>query len=41
MLSERAMCESCRGVAKQFIEKYPKVKVNIVSGKTFDGRRGR
>lgn len=41
MLSEKAMCESCKGVAKQFINKYPKVKVNVASGKTFDGWKGR
>lgn len=41
MLSEKAMCESCREVAKQFIKKYPEVKINIVSGKTFDGWKGR
>lgn len=36
MLSEKAMCESCRGVAEQFIKKYPKIKVNVISGKTLD-----
>ncbi|WP_231266811.1 minor capsid protein [Clostridium botulinum] len=33
ILSELDMCESCRGVLKQFKNKYPNVKVNIVSGK--------
>lgn len=33
ILSELDMCESCRGVLKQFKEKYPYVTVNIVSGK--------
>lgn len=37
MLSEKAMCERCKGIANQFINKYPKVKVNVASGKTFDG----
>lgn len=41
MLSEKSMCESCKSVTKQFIEKYPNVKVNIVSGRTFDGWKGR
>lgn len=36
MLSEKSMCESCRGVAEQFIKKYPKIKVNVVSGKTLN-----
>ncbi|AJA42652.1 head morphogenesis protein (endogenous virus) [Clostridium phage phiCT9441A] len=33
LLSEKDMCESCRGVAKQFIDKYKNVKVNLASGK--------
>ncbi|CEK40017.1 phage minor capsid protein [Paraclostridium sordellii] len=33
ILSELDMCESCRGVLKQFKEKYPNTKVNIISGK--------
>lgn len=41
MLSEKAMCESCRGVAEQFIKKYPKIKVNVISGKTLDGWKER
>lgn len=31
LLSERCMCESCRGVMQQFKENYPNVKVNAVS----------
>lgn len=31
LLSERCMCESCRGVMQQFKERYPNVKVNAVS----------
>ena len=31
LLSERCMCESCRGVMQQFKENFPNVKVNIVS----------
>ena len=31
LLSERCMCESCWGVMRQFIERYPKVKVNVAS----------
>ncbi|WLF70884.1 minor capsid protein [Clostridium septicum] len=41
MLSEKAMCESCKDVAKQFIRKYPNIKVNVISGKSFDGWKGR
>lgn len=33
ILSELDMCQSCRGVLKQFNELYPNLKVNIVSGK--------
>lgn len=33
ILSELDMCDSCRGVLKQFKEKYPHAKVNIISGK--------
>lgn len=33
ILSELDMCESCKGVLKQFKEKYPNAKVNIISGK--------
>lgn len=31
LLSERCMCESCRGVMQQFKENFPNVKVNAVS----------
>ena len=31
LLSERCMCESCRGVMQQFKERYPNVKVNAAS----------
>ena len=41
MLSENAMCESCGEVVKQFIQKYPNVKMNVVSDKSFDGWKGR
>lgn len=41
MISEKKMCESCRNVAKQFMKKYPNIKVNVVSGKTLDGWKGR
>ena len=33
ILSERNMCQSCRGVYQQFIAEYPNAKVNVVSGK--------
>ena len=33
MLSEKSMCESCQFVMLQFKEKYPNVKVNVVSHK--------
>lgn len=41
MISEKKMCESCKHVAKQFMKLYPGIKVNVVSGKTFDGWKGR
>lgn len=41
MISEKKMCESCRNVAKQFMKKYPNIKVNVVSGKTLEGWKGR
>ena len=41
MISEKKMCESCKNVAKQFMKLYPGIKVNVVSGKTFDGWKGR
>lgn len=33
MLSERGMCDSCKGVMKQFSKQYPKVQINIISNK--------
>lgn len=33
ILSERNMCESCRGVYSQFISEFPNAIVNVVSGK--------
>ena len=45
MLSERGMCDSCKGVMKQFQQLHPDVKVNVVSNKRVEGnvwkRRGR
>lgn len=37
MLSERGMCDSCKGVMAQFKEKYPHVTVNVVSNKRAEG----
>lgn len=37
MLSERGMCDSCKSVMQQFIEKYPSVQVNVVSNKKVSG----
>lgn len=34
ILSERGMCDSCKWVAVQFMEKHPEARVNIVSGKS-------
>lgn len=33
MLSERGMCDSCKGVMKQFSKQYPKVQINVISNK--------
>lgn len=33
LLSEKCMCESCRGVLEQFKEQYPNVEINVVSNK--------
>ncbi len=33
MISEKAMCDSCKGVMKQFMDRYPEVEVNVVSHK--------
>ena len=37
MLSERGMCDSCKGVMSQFKEKYPNVTINVVSNKKVEG----
>ena len=37
MLSERGMCDSCKGVMEQFKKLYPDVKVNVVSNKQTEG----
>lgn len=31
------MCESCRGVYKQFAKEFPNAIINIVSGKIYEG----
>lgn len=41
MLSEKKMCESCRKVAQQFINMYPDIKVNVISGKDLQTWKGR
>lgn len=37
MLSERGMCDSCKGVMRQFQELHPDVEINVVSNKTVEG----
>ncbi len=37
MLSERGMCDSCKGVMAQFKEVHPEVSVNVVSNKKVEG----
>lgn len=37
MLSERGMCDSCKGVMSQFKEKYPNVAINVISNKRVEG----
>lgn len=37
MLSERGMCDSCKGVMQQFKELYPDVEVNVISNKRVEG----
>lgn len=37
ILSERNMCESCRGVYKQFAKEFPNAIINVVSGKKIEG----
>ena len=34
ILSEKHICESCKGVVKQFKEMFPNAEINIISGKT-------
>lgn len=37
MLSERGMCDSCKGVMEQFKQEYPNIKVNVISNKHVEG----
>ena len=37
MLSERGMCDSCKGVMEQFKKQFPDVTINVVSNKTVIG----
>lgn len=37
MLSERGMCDSCKGVMEQFQELHPDVTINVVSNKKVEG----
>lgn len=37
MLSERGMCDSCKGVMEQFKQEYPNIKVNVISNKRVEG----
>ena len=37
MLSERGMCDSCKGVMEQFKKLYPNVKINVISNKKVIG----
>ena len=37
MLSERGMCDSCKGVMEQFKQEYPNIKVNVISNKKVEG----
>ncbi len=37
MLSERGMCDSCKGVMEQFKQEYPNIKVNVISNKYVEG----
>lgn len=37
MLSERGMCDSCKGVMHQFKDLHPDVEINVVSNKTVEG----
>ena len=37
MLSERGMCDSCKGVMEQFQALHPDVTINVVSNKKVEG----
>lgn len=37
MLSERGMCDSCKGVMEQFRKEHPGVEINVVSNKRVEG----
>ena len=37
MLSERGMCDSCKGVMEQFKEQFPDVTIKVVSNKQIEG----
>lgn len=37
MLSERGMCDSCKGVMEQFKKEHPEVIINVVSNKRVEG----
>lgn len=37
MLSERGMCDSCKGVIEQFKQEYPNIEVNVISNKRVEG----
>ncbi len=37
ILSERGMCDSCKGVMEQFKKQFPDVTVNVVSNKSVEG----
>ena len=37
MLSERGMCDSCKGVMEQFKQLHPDVTINVVSNKKVEG----
>ena len=37
MLSERGMCDSCKGVMEQFKQEHPNIEVNVISNKQVEG----
>ena len=37
MLSERGVCDRCKGVMLQFKQEYPTVEVNVISNKQVEG----